>query len=284
MAESANNTSATDKPGAGLALNHSEGFKNLMAWANQIVASKMTPHTKAATLIAAVEMGRALKIPDIVAANHIYNVNGTTSVDVHLVNMMLDRAGVIRKILKYAEPIWEYRDNVGITYKEEYVMANLDKYQLIAVTAKAENYDKAKTQVLRLPIVLAGTQIQDRETVIHFSRKLLQPNQEYATQELTHTFKYSDAVARGLAGKDNWMKMLSTMLYTRCLVEGGRRLAADYLMGSYEFSEIADTANIQYTITEDGGVQTVDGEAEVVETNQATTEESTQVAEEVGGK
>ena len=94
----------------------------------------------------------------------------------------------------------------------------------------------------------------DATTTIRFYVPLVVPinGQNYLEEDVS--FKWSQAVDMGLTTKDNWIKMKSIMLWNRCFSMGARRVAADALLGLYEVSELADTMNVPYNITEEGTV------------------------------
>ena len=94
----------------------------------------------------------------------------------------------------------------------------------------------------------------DAVTTIRFYVPLEKPinNSFYLEEDVT--FKWSQAVDMGLTSKDNWKKMKSIMLWNRCLSIGARRVAADSLLGLYEITELADSLNVPYNITEEGTV------------------------------
>lgn len=67
-----------------------------------------------------------------------------------------------------------------------------------------------------------------------------------------YTYWWSEAIAAGLTTKDTWQKYSKQLLWARTLVFGARRVAAEALMGFYETSEIADTHNVDYKVTDAG--------------------------------
>jgi hypothetical protein len=73
-------------------------------------------------------------------------------------------------------------------------------------------------------------------------------------QKLTETVSltWEDAKKAGWAQKDNWQKMPKIMLWNRCAVIGGRRVAPNALLGMYEASEIADTTGTTVLLDQEG--------------------------------
>lgn len=66
------------------------------------------------------------------------------------------------------------------------------------------------------------------------------------------SYRWSDAKTAGLAEKDTWKLYKKVQLWNRCFVTGARRFASDVLLGVMEISEMADVANITYTLDENG--------------------------------
>lgn len=98
----------------------------------------------------------------------------------------------------------------------------------------------------------------DAITTIRFYIPLVKPinGNDYLEEDVS--FKWSQAQDMGLTTKDNWKKMKAIMMWNRCLSMGARRVAADAILGMYEVSEMADVANKNYSITEEGEVTIID--------------------------
>lgn len=104
------------------------------------------------------------------------------------------------------------------------------------------------------PVIDTETgQVLDYETVIKGYRR-------HGTEIIDEDCRYtwSEASAMGLVTKDNWKKQPKVMAYWRCLSRLLDRIAPDLTGGLYMSDELADVANIQYTITEDGDVKVID--------------------------
>lgn len=72
----------------------------------------------------------------------------------------------------------------------------------------------------------------------------------------THRFSktWKEVELEGLANKDNYEKRPKTMLRTRAIVSALRLYAANYFLGLYETSEMADVAGMQYNVDDEGNV------------------------------
>lgn len=75
-------------------------------------------------------------------------------------------------------------------------------------------------------------------------------NGEKLTERISLT--WADAEKAGWAQKANWKKMSKIMLWNRCAVIGGRRVAPNALLGMYEASEIADTSDVTIDLDSEG--------------------------------
>lgn len=82
---------------------------------------------------------------------------------------------------------------------------------------------------------------------------------EFIRDDIKETVSYtwSEAKLAQLTSKDNWQKYPRNMLYWRCFSIGARRIAADYCMGMYMASEMADVTQGAPVIfdTEDGEIK-----------------------------
>jgi hypothetical protein len=82
---------------------------------------------------------------------------------------------------------------------------------------------------------IEGKKPIDRRTTITFTR-------DGVSEDVSFTWK--NAELQGLTSKDNWQRMPSEMLYSRCLAKGSNRIAQDFLLGLYTAEEITDSFNI----------------------------------------
>ncbi|MBS1960735.1 MAG: hypothetical protein JST04_00860 [Bdellovibrionales bacterium] len=202
--------------------------------------------------VATVQLGKELGMGVMGSLANIYSVNGRSSVGVHIINAKLDQYGIKTTVLKDYEPVYIYKDNTGIDYKEDFILNNLDKYQLITTETKKEKFDNNRTQILR--------QIVDYGTEIKFERKVKDAEGKWYLKEYISKFSWQDAVTAGLSTKDNWIKNPKVMIRTRCLTIGARWIASDALLGMLEHSELADVNNLQ--------VREEEGEFTIIESNE----------------
>lgn len=96
-------------------------------------------------------------------------------------------------------------------------------------------------------------ELMDYETVIKGYRV-----QEGHLVEEDCRYTYSEAASMGLVTKDNWKKQPKIMAYWRCLSRLLDRIAPDLTGGLYMTDELADVANVNYSLTEDGEVKIIE--------------------------
>lgn len=93
--------------------------------------------------------------------------------------------------------------------------------------------------------------VVDKITTIKFFRDGIEEEVSY---------KYSDAQALGLTGKDNWKKQPGIMMYWRCFSKGANRVCPDLIGGLYTTEELSSFTQDSPTI-----ILTEDGDSIVVE-------------------
>lgn len=223
--------------------------QQLLEFGKMVCNSKLSPMKTPADVVAAVLLGRDLGLGAMTALNNIYCVSGKASVNIHIITAKILQAGVTYEIVKDFEPVYQYRDKAGITYKEEFILSKLDKYQLITATTKTSDFIPTQTQILRSAI--------DTESVIRFQRQVKQKDGSFQTMTYVSRLTWSEITLMGLNEKDNWVKMPRLMLRTRNLTIGARFIASDTILGLYEHSELADVNNKPYIIDEDTNTVTI---------------------------
>lgn len=65
--------------------------------------------------------------------------------------------------------------------------------------------------------------------------------------QITVSFTWAEAVAMGLAGKDNWKKQFGVMMYWRCTTKMGRRVFPDIIAGLYSHEEMDPDLKVDET-------------------------------------
>ena len=224
-------------------------FTELRDFSERIAKSKLTPLKNGDDILAAVLYGKELGLDPMTSVNNIYPINGKATLGVHLINSLLQKAGVVVEIINDYEPCVPFvmkgeddkpllKDGKPTVIKTDYISITPRDFEV-----------KSKT-------------IVDYRTTVKLTRQLRQPDGKYREVVILSSFGNSDAIKAGLLGgdkpKDNWTNWTKQMCLNRAVTFGGRLIGADILLGMYETSELADTANIKYTMTEEGTAIIVD--------------------------
>lgn len=218
---------------------NSNNLEVLLNFSATIVKSNLTPHKTPESALAAILQGMEIGLPAMAALNNIHLIQGRATLGVNVYTAILLKNGIIFDILKDCQPIFQYvrRKSDGKDYSP------------VIVYREDELPDVSQLGGDKL---VKGLKPADYVTEIKFSR--IVKGREFT---IINKFSYQDAITQGLTEKDNWVRMLKTMLRTRCLTTGARLIAPDLFMGLYETTEILDTnqKNNSYAVTEDGIVE-----------------------------
>jgi len=217
--------------------------------------------------------GKAMGIDAITSMEHIHDINGHATTDVHIISGQLLKAGVVFKVLEDYTPLYKYRDSNGQGYDKELVETNKEIYQILtpSSTDVEKNNKKQKVYLDSKPYTYR-TSIEFKRTVkFGNTTEVVTIPISYTLEQATEAglYKGVDSTNKVVKGKDNWNNHPATMLRNRCISIGGRIIASDFLNGIYEFSEITDEGNIAYT-TEIEGEQTIlkDNKGNIINTAQ----------------
>jgi hypothetical protein len=215
--------------------------------AKHIKTSKLSPLKTEADITLAILTGQQFGFHFMTSISCIFPINNKPTMSIHLQRGLLLNKGVISNKIYNYEPIYEWgkvgEDGAWIT-KEISVDGQIKKVPTIAGLGTEDTPPKViNGSVAKLKVV-------DRITKYEFIRKFRQEDGTYKEMKVTSEFKMSDAVQAGLADKDNWIKYPHSMCDARAYGIGSKEIAADILFGIYSVSELADEANIKYTITD----------------------------------
>lgn len=223
------------------------------AWGDRVVKSGFTPLKTGSQVVSAVLLGRELGLGDMVSVNNIYPINGKATAGVHIINALLQKAGIIVEVVRNYEPCirFGFKDKDGGFVKDKDGNPILLKIDFVDVTPKDNE--------------VKGTTIVDYKTVVKFTRQLKQPNGSF--KEIIHhsSYSWSEASQAGLLEKDNWKKYAKQMTLNRAIAFGGRFIAADIMFNLYETNELTFEPVIQEpTVVPVTSVEYTTIEAEVV--------------------
>jgi len=241
-------------------------FSELMNFANKIAESKLTPLKKGEDVLAAILYGKELGLEPMTSVNNIYPINGKATLGVHLINALLQKAGIVVEVLNDYEPCVGFAlngDDGKVIFKDaQGTVVETDEKGKPTVAG-------AKPIIVRVDYISSEPKsyetrsktIVDYRTTMRFTRQLKQPDKSYKEVVIIYSFGNSDAIKAGLLGgdkpKDNWTNWTKQMCSARCLTFGGRMIGADILMGMMEFTEMADISGIKYTMTEEGAATVI---------------------------
>lgn len=233
-------------------------LEQLQLFGEQIVKSGLTPFKKGEQAVAAILFGKELGLGAMISVNNIHSINGRASVGIHIINALLQSAGVVVEVLRNYEPC------VATVLKGE--DGNPVMFDVSGVEAKSNDKKEypqgCRPQFLREIFIdelpadyeIKGKRISNFKTVVKLTRKLKQPDGSWKDVVIIQSFSKTDADIADLSGKDNWRNHPKVMALNRAIAFGGRLIASDILLGVYETSEIADTYNVPYKVDDNGKV------------------------------
>lgn len=230
---------------------------SILAFATKIGENGLTKLAPKDAMVA-ILFGKELGMSPMISLTNIYPIQGRGTLSVHMINALLQRAGVVVEVLRDYEPC------VYFGFKGE------DGKILI------QESTNDKGEIVKTPVILregfadeaAGdhevkaNRIINYKTVLRLTRRLKQPDGTWKDMSVIASYSYNEALAAGLANnpkKEPWLKYPKQMTLNRALSFGGRLIASDTLLGMYETSELADVHNINYNL-EDGKVTIINPE------------------------
>lgn len=218
---------------------------------------------------------KELGLPFMSSVDHMFNVGGTTNIDVHLMRAMVLRAGVVtwKEVYNFA-PLYKYIDSTGQLIATGFNTSCLpDTYELVQGDNKEEmKADSERIKGIgRTPVakradvinLSEGMSVINRGTEYEFNRLIKFSNgQEHIITE-NGKFTLGEAFYAGLhtnkkgeiSMSSPWLVYPRNMLEHRAWTFGCRKIADDITFGIMERSEYLDTQKIDYTI--DDGKPTV---------------------------
>jgi hypothetical protein len=183
--------------------------------------------------MAKISMGNALGVPPLVSMYHIHTVNNVITVDYHIVNMLMNRLGIVRRVIEDYAPIPLFQMLTG--GKPNGTVVPFDDKLFVAITDNT-SADVLKTalEAGKQPVIPFATTFR---TTIEFERTYSNDK----TQKSIFSFTIQDAIEAGLCagnkingewskGKDNWNNYRKTMLRKQVVVTA-KELIADVLYG-----------------------------------------------------
>lgn len=215
-----------------------------------------------------------LNLPFSFCADHMYDIAGKYTPDVHIAKSLLSRAGVIWECTRDYAPLYKYTDG-NLIYNSD----NIPSYCTLCKDAKQAEALTNGIGVYPLTYykdtngnVFTEFEVSDKAIVAknHIHAAQLKQDGKYAIYKVqnpidyvteykftryriingveritTSTGKFSrnDAIVAELDRKDNWKKYFRVMLQHRAFMLGAREIADDLLQGIYITTEVKQNYN-----------------------------------------
>lgn len=223
--------------------------ESILAFVTKIKDSGLTKLEPKDAMVA-ILFGRELGMSPMISLTNIYPIQGRGTLSVHMINALLQRAGVVVEVIRDYEPC------VYFGFKG-------DDGKILTTDSKNEKGEVVKGPPVILREGYADEPAREHEikankivnyrTELKFTRRLKQPDGGYKEMTVRSSYSYQEALTAGLANnpkKEPWTKYPKQMCLNRALAFGGRLIASDTLLGMYETSELADVHNIDYKVEE----------------------------------
>lgn len=225
-------------------------MKQMLEDAEQLIKSGMVPFKQASDVVLVMQTALDLGLSIPMALGNIYAIQGRVSAGVHILAGLLTRGGVGIEIVEDYVDIYHLKRKGGarITMTAE----EINDKGIVVTTLKdypamiKEGYDE-KILYVKIPAVdEVDDSFQDKRTTIKMTRS--KPNKS----TITRSYCLHEAVQAGYFAdaKDNWIKHPKSMMWARCFSRCAKAIGSDLIMGLNEFTEMADTFDIEYEIDE----------------------------------
>lgn len=234
-----------------------------LTMAEQYVKSDLVPYDNPADCLIILQAARELRVGFTFAMANIHIIQRKVTIGVHLIEAVLLSRGIAFNIVEDYVPVthWKTRGGTPVILSSDEMLNSMDKYQIITVQQfTAGEYDQNKLPLISANPPYIDEAVSDRRTTLTFSRRLRQEDGSYVTLEHEFTYYLHQAYQADYIGaavtkpKDNWYKHPKSMMYSRCLTGGGRRMGSDLLQGYMETNEAADTFGADVLLDADGKV------------------------------
>lgn len=251
------------------------GFDQSMKILTSLVKSKKvkdanTPETALAYYIKAKELG----VPFMNSLDHMFDINGKTGLDVHLMRALVLKAGnVYWEEIYNNVPLYKYIDSAAQIIAAGYDESCLPEgYQRLI----GNNKDEQKADYVRIEAmgdiavikkpemipVYGNVSVFNYSTKYKFTRLIRLIDNSIVTITEHGEFSIKEAIAAGLHLKKDgtvslqspWIVYHRNMLEHRAWTFGARKIADDILMGCLERTELLDMNHIPYSINGDDEV------------------------------
>jgi hypothetical protein len=192
--------------------------------------------------VAKIALGNSLNIPAMIARQHIHAINNVYAVDYHIINCLMNRAGVKRKVIKDFIPV-----NIFRIIKSD-ILVEFDD-NLFFVVHQGMKPEEAQANIVKgkRPVEQFATVYK---TEIEFTRGSETLTFSYTTQDATEAELYKGVKSDGtkVQGKVPWNLHTKTMLRKQ-VVSLAKEIIADLLYGTLSTVELgydSDVTNVEY--------------------------------------
>ena len=219
-------------------------LEDMKAVASILIKSELCPLKKESDVVLAIITGNQYQLPFMTSITNIYPIKGRPALSAHLHRAIILKHKIVYNKVYDFEPLYQFakltEDGKAFEFKEVPNPNGVGTTKQPVATSVGTLEAK--------PMGYAVVKEVDRLTRYTFERLLKQEDGSFSKIKVVSDFKMSDAAKAELLDKENWRKYPARMCDARAFATGAREIASDLLLGIYSISELADDANIKYTI------------------------------------
>lgn len=220
-------------------------LEEMRAVASVLIKSELCPLKKESDVVLAIITGNQYGFPFMTSISNIYPIKGKPTLSAHLHRAILLKNKIVFNKVYDFEAVYQFakltEDGKAFELKD-------------VPNPNGQGSTKQPTATTigtidTMPVGYAKVKEVDRITRYVFKRLLRQEDGSFEKLTVTSEFRMSDGAKAQLLEKENWIKYPARMLDARAFSTGAREIASDLLLGIYSISELADEANIKYSIS-----------------------------------
>lgn len=234
-----------------------DNIEKLLEVCASIAKSGFSPIKTKEGVMTAILAGRELGLTPMSSLTNIYPINDRPTLGIRILLGICLKNSITYEIIDDYKPEYSYKLESGETITQSELEKNRSNYFVLITNSPPSKgylatYKEGQIRAMR------AVDPCDRVTTTEFTRHFSLPNGEIKIIKQRFSFRWSEAKERGYLEKDNWIKMLKTMMRTRCLSGNAYLIAPDFLSNISETSEIADSySDYKVVVEEDGEVTTL---------------------------
>lgn len=188
----------------------------MMALAEVLCKSKLSPLKKKEDVVMALMTGQELGLPFVTSLSQIYPINDRPTLGVHIQKALCLKNGVVFEKIEDAVQIYSFVIKEG----EKLVPAGEGTIEQLPKDGKKKEID--------------------RRTTYLFTREIRMASGGYKTITAKGSFSLREATEADLVGKDVWIKYWRRMLDARAFTNGAREIADDIILGLMTPNELSN--------------------------------------------